>query len=212
MTKLNRPEWHKGSPHPYGLLAMEDVAFWERVLDHVAFKFGEVRLIEIGVQGAATMMGTYERCQEKAVPFRWIGVDLPGAEPKIELPPNCEFIFGRSEEVYVQPLFKGFNANLLFIDGDHSSNGVCLDFCDYHRFVRQRGLVVFHDASPHPDWVGLAHPGSYQGHGPQHAEFGIGVRFALEKLGLSTHQRRDFAIWGRQHDSVAQGMEVYEKL
>lgn len=35
--------------------------------------------------------------------------------------------------------------DFLFIDGDHSYEGVRLDFEDYRRFVRPSGLIAFHD-------------------------------------------------------------------
>lgn len=37
-----------------------------------------------------------------------------------------------------------------FIDGDHTYEGVKADFSDYLPFVRQGGLIAFHDVLPHP--------------------------------------------------------------
>jgi predicted O-methyltransferase YrrM len=36
-------------------------------------------------------------------------------------------------------------ADVLFIDGDHSYQGVKLDFFNYRSLVRPRGLIIFHD-------------------------------------------------------------------
>jgi predicted O-methyltransferase YrrM len=36
--------------------------------------------------------------------------------------------------------------DLLFIDGDHSEQGVWRDWQDWHRWVVPEGIVVFHDA------------------------------------------------------------------
>lgn len=53
--------------------------------------------------------------------------------------------------------------DLLFIDGDHSYEGVKSDYAHYRRFVRPGGLIVFHDIVPVADtgaptaghrWVG----------------------------------------------------------
>ena len=38
--------------------------------------------------------------------------------------------------------------DLLFIDGDHTYEGVSRDFFEYKKFVREGGLIVFHDIVP----------------------------------------------------------------
>ena len=40
--------------------------------------------------------------------------------------------------------------DVLFIDGDHSFEGVKQDFVNYSPFVRPDGLIVFHDIASHP--------------------------------------------------------------
>lgn len=40
--------------------------------------------------------------------------------------------------------------DLLFIDGDHSYDGVKLDYENYKKFVRPGGLIVFHDIVDSP--------------------------------------------------------------
>jgi hypothetical protein len=37
--------------------------------------------------------------------------------------------------------------DMLFIDGDHSYSGVLNDYCRYNGFVRQGGLIAFHDSN-----------------------------------------------------------------
>ncbi len=39
----------------------------------------------------------------------------------------------------------GKELDILFIDGDHSYQGVKQDFENYHQFVRENGLIIFHD-------------------------------------------------------------------
>ena len=71
---------------------------------------------------------------------------------------NCHFIRGNSHSSYtlskfISVLHKGeiFGPNsenlidFLFIDGDHSYEGVKRDFLDYSPFVKPGGLVGFHD-------------------------------------------------------------------
>lgn len=44
--------------------------------------------------------------------------------------------------------------DFLFIDGDHTLDGVRQDFEDYARYVRKGGLVALHDILPHPQVPG----------------------------------------------------------
>jgi predicted O-methyltransferase YrrM len=43
--------------------------------------------------------------------------------------------------------------DFLFIDGDHSEEGVEQDFQDYAQFVRPGGIIGFHDILPPPQWM-----------------------------------------------------------
>jgi predicted O-methyltransferase YrrM len=42
-------------------------------------------------------------------------------------------------------LLNDTKVDMLFIDGDHSYEGVMADYFNYRNFVRDRGLIVFHD-------------------------------------------------------------------
>jgi predicted O-methyltransferase YrrM len=58
----------------------------------------------------------------------------------------------------VEALFAGAPVDFLFIDGDHSREGVWQDFRMYSPLVRPGGLVAFHDVSqtPDPSTIGVA--------------------------------------------------------
>jgi predicted O-methyltransferase YrrM len=45
----------------------------------------------------------------------------------------------------VESILGGNQLDFLFIDGDHSCEGVKMDFEDYRCFVRPGGLIAFHD-------------------------------------------------------------------
>ena len=47
----------------------------------------------------------------------------------------------------------GNKLDFLFIDGDHSYNGVKLDFEMYAPMVRENGLIAFHDIAGRWDGV-----------------------------------------------------------
>lgn len=51
----------------------------------------------------------------------------------------------------VKAALGGRPVDFLFIDGDHSYEGVKLDFEMYRGLVRSGGLIAFHDIAPNPD-------------------------------------------------------------
>jgi predicted O-methyltransferase YrrM len=62
---------------------------------------------------------------------------------------NVHVVTGDSHEqrarCEVADILAGEKLDFLFIDGDHSREGVMLDYHDYRGFVRPGGLVAFHD-------------------------------------------------------------------
>jgi len=48
----------------------------------------------------------------------------------------------------------GRKVDMLFIDGDHSKDGVTSDWLLYHAFVRRGGIVAFHDTAG--SWKGVS--------------------------------------------------------
>lgn len=49
----------------------------------------------------------------------------------------------------VKDILAGRTADYLFIDGDHSYNGVKADYETFSPLVRVGGIVAFHDINPH---------------------------------------------------------------
>lgn len=50
----------------------------------------------------------------------------------------------------VERILGGLKVDFLFIDGDHSCEGVKQDFQMYGKLVKPGGIVAFHDICPHP--------------------------------------------------------------
>jgi predicted O-methyltransferase YrrM len=48
----------------------------------------------------------------------------------------------------VSGALQGHELDFLFVDGDHSYEGVWQDFRDYAPLVREGGLIAFHDIMP----------------------------------------------------------------
>lgn len=67
----------------------------------------------------------------------------------ISIKPNIDIFFGSSHDKYVQEWAeKTVGDNLLdflFIDGDHTYEGVKQDYEFYSKFVRSGGLIALHD-------------------------------------------------------------------
>ena len=54
----------------------------------------------------------------------------------------------------IKKILEGRRLDFLFIDGDHTYNGVKTDFEMYGKLVRKGGIIVFHGICPHPPQTG----------------------------------------------------------
>lgn len=97
-----------------------------------------------------------------------ISVDLPGGPfggsyPECKTPLYKSFA-GSQQKIYliradsvqkttidkVKEILDNSKLDLLFIDGDHTYEGVKKDFEIYSQFVKKGGVIAFHDIVPHP--------------------------------------------------------------
>lgn len=116
---------------------------------------GAITFLEIGVFGGATARGIKRFCDQAGVSLRYCGVDN-GSHPHFTDPtigmqptapfPGAQMVIGKSSEVY---MFTPEECDLVFVDGDHSFNGVILDAILYSERVRVGGMILFHDTAPH---------------------------------------------------------------
>ncbi len=128
------------------------------------------RILEIGTNHGGTLFLFSRVAREDAL---LVSLDLPegafgGGYPKWKVPLFRTFSTGHQELVLlrgdshvqasldqVRTILKGERLDFLFIDGDHSYEGVRMDFEQYHGLVRSGGLIAFHDIMPgHPERVG----------------------------------------------------------
>ncbi len=97
-----------------------------------------------------------------------MSIDLPGGKfgggyPEWKVPVYKKFIRpGQRIELLransheestvnkVKEILKGKKLDYLFIDGDHTYEGVKKDFQMYSELVGSGGMIVFHDIAPHP--------------------------------------------------------------
>ncbi len=84
---------------------------------------------------------------------------------------SLQFFEGSSTELIIKKgvvdTLAGRKLDLLFIDGDHSYDGVKADFQNYRDLVRDGGLIVFHDICEDFQTKYGIHSGNYTGGVPQ---------------------------------------------
>jgi len=122
-----------------------------RLLEVLAGAQPEV-IVEIGSDAGGTLWAW----SQLPGPPRVIGVDLPGGPyssgSRLDSH-GATVIIGDSHlpatlELVRQQL-DGQEADVLFIDGDHTYAGAKADWLAYRQLVRPGGLVVLHDVAPH---------------------------------------------------------------
>ena len=120
-------------------------------------------MLEIGTANGGSLFALMRVCAPDA---HVISVDLPhgkfgGGYPLWKLPiykafaasdQRLDLLRGDSHVpetlARVKSLLRGEMLDFLFIDGDHSYEGVRQDFESYRSLVRPGGLIAFHDIAP----------------------------------------------------------------
>ncbi len=139
-------------------------ARWEfRQLLAEVLKIRPRAMLEIGTATGGSLFALAQMCAPDA---HIISIDLPrgrfgGGYPRWKIPlyksfasatQQLDLIRADSHEpataARVNELLAGRMLDLLFIDGDHSYDGVRQDFEAYKPLVRPGGLIAFHDIAP----------------------------------------------------------------
>lgn len=125
-------------------------------------------VVEIGTLRGGTLWALAQVAHPAAT---IISVDLPGGEwgggyteadiPRLQsfMQPEQQLhlLRGDSHDPAIRMQVAALcplGVDLLFIDGDHSYEGVKADYADYEPLVLDDGLIAFHDVLPHPDVPG----------------------------------------------------------
>lgn len=193
----------------YGFIRPIEADLIDDTLAKLKAEFGEVRFLEIGVFGGGTVTGLVKKCQEIGVPVYAAGVDFASQKPAPVPLPDYEFHDTDSMDAW-----RGIagDFNLLFVDGCHCVNHAQADFLNYSPFVKVGGYCLFHDTA-------LPTGQHEQGDWPQdHSYAGkpasvLGVRQALENLGLLQGHRKDWQLVKEiPSDTGLMGMVLLKKL
>ncbi len=177
-------------------------------LDRIMIAFKEVRFLEIGVLGAGTIRGVYNRAKDIGCPIHGAGVDFEQYRPGPPIDPSYAFYAGDSMDVWrnIKETY-----NFLFVDGCHCVNHSMSDFLNYSPFVVVGGYCLFHDTA-------LPTDKTEQGQWPQNHSYAgqpdstLGVREGLKKLGLLQGHRTDWKfIEEIPSNSGLMGMILFQK-
>jgi predicted O-methyltransferase YrrM len=154
---------------PFGIKMAPLQARWEfrRLLEEVE-RVRPKTMLEIGTAKGGSLLAFAQLCAPDA---HIVSLDLPqgpfgGGYPLWKVPLYKAFArraqqldlvradsHSASTFAQVQSLLDGRKLDFLFIDGDHSYEGVRSDFETYTSLVRPGGIIAMHDiAPPHPDW------------------------------------------------------------
>lgn len=111
-------------------------------------------IVEIGSDRGGTLLGWQLACPQAAV----ISVNLqsgPFSTGAPLDPHGASVVEGDSHDqatlTALKSVLRGRAVDVLFIDGDHTYEGVLADFEMYMPLVRPGGLVCFHDICHHPN-------------------------------------------------------------
>jgi len=116
-------------------------------------QFNELKpqvIVEIGCDAGGTLWAWQQ------TGARVIGVDLPkaGFSTGRDLDTDAEIVYGDSHDPATRDalaeVLGSEPIDVLFIDGDHTYDGVRIDYELYSPLVRPGGIVAFHDICVHP--------------------------------------------------------------
>lgn len=193
----------------YGFVRPVEADLIDGLLDTIKREFGTVRFLEIGVFGGGTVTGVVNRCKAIGVPVYAAGVDFPSQKPAPVPLPDYEFHDTDSLDAW-----RGITGefNFLFVDGCHCVNHAQCDFLNYSPKVVVGGYCLFHDTA-------LPTGQHEQGEWPQdHSYAGkpasvLGVRQALENLGLLQGHRKDWQLVTEiPSDTGLMGMMLFRRV
>ncbi len=157
-------------------------------------------ILEVGTARGGTLFTFSRLAKDDAI---IISIDLPGGNFGGGYPQWKESLYKKfaagSQKIFllradshsdqtvkkIRDILSGRKIDFLFIDGDHTYEGVAKDFTSYSSFVREGGIIAFHDIrSPEPTygvprlWSELKQRHSYKEFLiPGGVNMGIGVLF-----------------------------------
>lgn len=109
-------------------------------------KHAKGNVVEIGVRDGASTSAFLVGVEKNG--GHVYSIDVQDCSRLFAGHPQWTFIRGRSSDAALK---SGSWIDVLLIDGDHSFEGVSLDFYRYSPLVKPGGLILFHDIRPEPN-------------------------------------------------------------
>lgn len=194
----------------YGFMREIEEQLIDRLLDKLKAEFGWISMCEIGVFGAGTTRGVYQRAKEIDCTVSLVGIDFEQYRPNPT--PDPGYVFHAEDSMDAWRFVKG-NFNFLFVDGCHCVNHSMCDFLNYSPFVVVGGYALFHDTAL-PTSLGKVDQEAW----PQNHSYAgkpdsiLGVREGLKKLGLLQGYRSDWKLIEEiPSDTGLMGMCLFQK-
>lgn len=148
------------SPVPH----LQIVSEWDEFINRAVIPLNPKRIVEIGSFYGATLWNFIQNCPELE---KIVAIDLPipmtdgrwsqmlwsralwkhWSDRIVDMKGNSHL---KETHTALKEELNGQQIDLLFIDGDHSSDGVRADYEMYKEFVRPGGLIAFHDCNVYP--------------------------------------------------------------
>jgi hypothetical protein len=152
-------DFHRDDPAPKGVTsqmsANERFQLYYALREEVPATSGLLRFIEIGSYSGASLLLTHQALQRRGARFQGISVE-PGGTDQFH-----EIVKILAEDVIHLPLFSHEAAarlqamveperlpQVIFVDGDHSYQGVRQDILDFYPLLAPGGVMLFHDYLP----------------------------------------------------------------
>jgi predicted O-methyltransferase YrrM len=122
-------------------------------------------VVEIGTARGGVLHGL---CRISSDDAKIVSIDLPGGDFGGGYTEEEQIIMGKygrkgqsvkflrldshkeDTKKKLERILGGKKIDFLFIDGDHTLEGVSMDYQMYHPLVRKGGIIAFHDILPHP--------------------------------------------------------------
>jgi hypothetical protein len=134
----------------------ERFALYYAIKNYTPRKARVIRFMEIGSWAGASLHLMFQTVKTFSLPLQGIAVE-PGGRPQFyevlnALSPHVVHLKGFSHQVlpYLKDCFAkdGVLPEVIFVDGDHTYEGVRNDILDYYPLLAPGGIMIFHDFLP----------------------------------------------------------------
>jgi len=153
-------EFHNDDPAPKGLLSQmsinERFQLYYAIRNYLSHKSSPLRFVEVGSYAGASLFLIYMALKKITPLLQGFAIE-PGGQAQLNdvlkvIGGEVIHLSTASQQAapYLQQLFEknGNSAKMIFIDGDHTYEGVKQDILCYFPLLAPGGMMIFHDYLP----------------------------------------------------------------